>query len=356
MSEVLTSVPYPDSDIRCGYTPRPNRRDLLLGSVVAALLATAARSANAQTSEPFKIVIAFPPGGTSTASTSPMLEPLGARLGAPVTQVYMPGAGGDVAALEVIKAAPDGRTLFFGHAGPLAINPHLSVLHAFDPLTDLAPLAQVVQFPIVVCAHSKLGVIDIASLVALGKTRQFVVGSSGNGSVQHLAGEAFKRTYGLQTLHVPFAGGGPVQEALAKGALDVLCETGSNVVRHIREGRLVGLAVMSKRRLATLPDVPTFAELGEGTLDVSAWFGLLAPAATPVETQDKLSTAVLAVLDDAGMKKALLDIGGLPAPLDRQAFRDFIVAEHARWGNFIKDAGLHPTGTDAGGSSIGTPR
>ncbi len=284
-----------------------------------------------------------------------MLEPLGAKLGAPVTQVYKPGAGGDVAAIEVIKAAPDGRTLFFGHAGPLAINPHLTVLRVFDPLKDLAPLAQVVQFPIVVCAHTKLGVTDLKSLVALGKTRQLVVGSSGNGSVQHLAGEAFKRTYGLQTLHLPFAGGGPVQEALTRGALDVLCETGSNVVRHIREGRLAGLAVMSKQRLATLPDVPTFAELGEGALDVSAWFGLLAPVATPVEMQDRLSAAVLAVLEDAGIKTALLDIGGLPAPLGRQAFGEFIVAEHARWGKFIKDAGLHPAGTDAG-ASIGTPR
>jgi tripartite-type tricarboxylate transporter receptor subunit TctC len=328
------------------------RRSVTFGGAATALLATIPAASQSETT--YKIVIAFPPGGTSTASTQPMLEPLGAKLGAPVTQVYKPGAGGDVAAIEVINALPDGRTMFFGHAGPLAINPHITVLRAFDPLLALAPLAQVVQFPIVVCAHTKLGVSDIKSLIALGKTRQLVIGSSGNGSVQHLAGEAFKRTFGIQTLHLPFAGGGPVQEALTKGALDVLCETGSNVVRHIREGRLTALAVMSKQRLATLPDVPTFAELGGTALDVSAWFGLLVPAATPDVIQEQMSAAVLAVLDNAGVRKALLDIGGLPSPLGRQAFREFITAEHGRWGKFILDAGLKPTGTEAG--SIGTPR
>jgi tripartite-type tricarboxylate transporter receptor subunit TctC len=334
---------------------KSTRRQLLLGGAAAGLLAATLCPAHPQFSEPFKIVIAFPPGGTSTASTSPLLEPLAAKLGAPVVQVYKPGAGGDVAAIEVINAVPDGKTMFFGHAGPMAINPHLTVLRAFEPQVALAPIAQVVQFPIVVCAHTKLGVTDIKSLVALGRTRQLVVGSSGNGSVQHLAGEALRRTYELQTLHIPFAGGGPVQDALTRGALDALCETGSNVVRHIREGRLVALAVMSKQRLATLPDVPTFAELGEPTLDVSAWFGLLVPAATPQAVQDKLATAVLAVLDEPKVKQALLDIGGLPSPLGPTAFKEMIAAEHLRWGKFIKEAGLKPTGTDSGGS-IGAPR
>ena len=332
---------------------RPTRRGFVVGASATALLASTAR-AIAQ-SEPYKIIIAFPPGGTSTASTQPMLEPLGKRFGAPVGLVYKPGAGGDVAAIEAINAVPDGKTMFFGHAGPLAINPHITVLRAFDPLIALAPLAQVVQFPIVVCAHTKLGVSGIKQLIALGKRRQLVVGSSGNGSVQHLAGEAFRQRFGLQTLHLPFAGGGPVQEALQKGALDVLCETGSNVVRHIREGRLVALAVMSKQRLATLPDVPTFAEVGEAGLDVSAWFGILVPGATPDGMQQKMSAAILEVLEEADVKKALLDIGGLPSPLGRAAFKDFIAAEYTRWGNFIRDAGLKPTGTDAGGS-IGTPR
>lgn len=347
---------FSDRDIIALAALKPTRRAIVVALASGGLVtALTSRKLAAQSGESIKIVIAFPPGGTSTASTSPMLEPLGARLGARVEQVYKPGAGGDVAAIEVINAVPDGRTLLFGHAGPLAINPHITVLRVFDPQTALAPIAQVVQFPIVVCAHTKLGVTDIKSLVALGKTRQLVVGSSGNGSVQHLAGEAFKRTYGLQTLHLPFAGGGPVQDALTRGALDVLCETGSNVVRHIRDGRLTAVGVMSKRRLAILPDVPTFAELGEAGLDVSAWFGLLVPAATPQAVQDEVAAAVLAVLAEPQVKQALLDVGGLPSPLGPAEFKELIAAESQRWATFIREAGLKPTGTDAG-SSIGTPR
>lgn len=294
----LTPVPIAAPDAFMAYASL-TRRGFVLGTATAALLAATGRAC-ARDGQAHRIVIAFPPGGTSTASTQPMLEPLGARLGASVTQVYKPGAGGDVAAIEVINALPDGRTLLFGHAGPLAINPHITVLRASRRRSTEAE-------------------------------------------------------FGLQMLHLPFAGGGPVQEALTRGALDVLCETGSNVVRHIREGRLKALAVMSKQRLATLPDVPTFAELGLADLDVSAWFGLLVPAATPDAIQDKLATAVLAVLEDAKVKQALLDIGGLPSPLGRQAFKELIADEYARWGKFIHDAGLKPTGTDAG-ASIGTPR
>jgi tripartite-type tricarboxylate transporter receptor subunit TctC len=330
------------------------RRRALAGG--AALTLLSASGLRAQTpGEGYNVIIAFPPGGTSTASMQPLADILKAKLGAPVMLVYKPGAGGDVAAVEAAKAPADGHTLFFGHAGPLAINPHLAFFMMIDPLKDFAPIAQVVSFPIVVCAHTKLGVTDIKSLVALGKTRQLVIGSSGNGSVQHLSGEAFKRAYGLEMLHLPFAGGGPLQEALEKGALDVLCETGSNVVRHIREARLRGLAVMAKQRLATLPDVPTFTELGEPELDIAAWFGLLVPAATPVAMQERLAKAVLEILAEENVKKALLDIGGLPTALGPVAFQNLIADEYNRWGKFIQEAGLKSTRND-GGLGLGTPR
>lgn len=333
---------------------RLSRRGVLAGASAFSLLSASGAWAQSP-GDGYNVIIAFPPGGTSTASMQPLADILKAKLGAEVTLVYKPGAGGDVAAMEAAKSRPDGHTLFFGHAGPLAINPHLAVFMMIDPLKDFAPIAQVVSFPIVVCAHRKLGITDIRSLVALGKERQLVVGSSGNGSVQHLSGEAFKRAYGLNMLHLPFAGGGPLQEALEKGALDVLCETGSNVVRHIREGRLKGLAVMAKQRLVTLPDVPTFSELGEPELDIAAWFGLLVPAATPQVMQDRLSKAVLEILAEESVKKALLDIGGLPIALGPVAFQNLIADEYNRWGKFIQEAGLKSTRGD-GGLGLGTPR
>ena len=337
-----------------GDTSFISRRHLLGWSGGALLVLMSPRIATGQDSPtPLRVVIAFPPGGTSTASMQPLMEPLGKLLNVSVELDYKPGAGGDLAGLTVARATPDGRTLLFGHAGPLAINPHLTVLAAFNPRVDLVPIAEVVRFPIMVCAHTKLGVKTMDELASLGQKHQLVVGSSGNGSIQHLAGEAMKRAYQMKTLHVPFAGGGPVQEALVKGAIDVLCETGSNVVKHIAERRLVGLGVMSDERLSIAPDVPTFAELGRPDLNISAWFGLVAPAATPDDVQKKLSEAVVAVVGRDDVRAALLKIGGQPSPLDQAGFRAHIASEYERWGTVIHEAGIKPIGTERG---IGMPR
>jgi tripartite-type tricarboxylate transporter receptor subunit TctC len=222
----------------------PSRR-AALGMISAAALARSAPPASAQEAEPIKIVIAFPPGGTSTASLQPLRAPLAASLGAPIELDYRPGLGGNVATLHVIQAKPDGRTLLFGHAGPLAINHHILVQTVFDAQRDLSPLAMVVQYPIVICAAAKLNVSTLQELIDLARREQLVGGSSGNGSIQHLALETFSRATGARILHIPFAGGGPLQEAFERGVLGVLLETGSNVVKHVQAGTLRPLAMMA---------------------------------------------------------------------------------------------------------------
>jgi len=187
---------------------RPLSRRAALGVLGAAAVARPARRASAQEAEPIKIVIAFPPGGTSTASLQPLRAPLAASLGAPIEFDYRPGLGGNVATLHVIQAKPDGRTLLFGHAGPLAINHHILVQTVFDPQRELTPLAMVVQYPIVICAAAKLNVSTLGELIERAHRNQLVAGSSGNGSIQHLAIETFSRTTGSRLLHIPFAGGG----------------------------------------------------------------------------------------------------------------------------------------------------
>ncbi len=333
-----------------------SRRQFVCASGAAAsLFVTAPRVAFGQVGEPYRIFIAFPPGGTSTASMNPMLPYLRKALGAEVELEYKPGAGGDLAAITVARSKPDGRSLLFGHAGPLAINPYLAVQSFYDPLKELVAIAQVVQFPIVLCSHTRHGVKTVDELVALGRKKELIVGSSGNGSIQHLSGELFKRTFGIETLHLPFLGGGPVQEALVKGVLDVLCETGSNVVKHIAEGRLTALAVMGKHRLVVMPDVPTFAELGKPELDVSAWFGLLAPSGTTEAELGQIEAAVLRALSNDDVQAALKAIGGIPAPLNRGEFTSFIASEHKRWGEVIRLGGLNSTGSPTT-RGVGTPQ
>jgi tripartite-type tricarboxylate transporter receptor subunit TctC len=309
----------------------------------------------AQDAEPIKIVIAFPPGGTSTASLLPLRAPLAASLGAPIEFDYRPGLGGNVAALHVIQAKPDGRTLLFGHAGPLAINHHILVQTVFDAQRDLVPLAMVVQYPIVICAAAKTGVSTLRELIDLARSRQVVAGSSGNGSIQHLALEIFSRTTGTKILHIPFAGGGPLQEAFERGVLDVLFETGSNVGKHIQAGTLRPLAVMARERLSTLADVPTLAQTGITGLEVSAWFGLLAPTGTPQAISARITDATLAALALPEVRDALAAIGGLATPMGADAFKRFIAGENERWSHVITTSGLIPIGTDPL-RRLGTPQ
>jgi tripartite-type tricarboxylate transporter receptor subunit TctC len=336
---------------------RPARRvsrRAALGMIGAAALTPSGRAAAAQDAEPIKIVIAFPPGGTSTASLQPLRAPMRASLGAPVELEYRPGLGGNVATLHVIQAKPDGRTLLFGHAGPLAINHHILVQTVFDAQRDLVPLAMVVQYPIVICAAAKLNVSSLKELIELARHEQLVAGSSGNGSIQHLALETFSRTTGAKILHIPFAGGGPLQEAFERGVLGVLFETGSNIVKHVHAGTLRPLAVMARERLSTLPDVPTLAEAGIDGLDVSAWFGLLAPARTPDDMSTRISAATLAALEQPEVRAALAAIGGLVTPMGAEVFKRFIADENERWGRVIAASGLVPIGTNPIGR-MGTP-
>jgi tripartite-type tricarboxylate transporter receptor subunit TctC len=339
------------------FSSRPARRvsrRAALGMLGAAALARSGQQVSAQEVEPIKIVIAFPPGGTSTASLQPLRAPMSASLGAPIEFEYRPGLGGNVATLRVIEAKPDGRTLLFGHAGPLAINHHILVQTVFDPQRDLRPLAMVVQYPIVICAAARLNVSTLKELIDLARRDQLVAGSSGNGSIQHLALETFSRATGAKILHIPFAGGGPLQEAFERGALSVLLETGSNIVKHVQAGTLRPLAVMARDRLSTLPDVPTLAEASIAGLEVSAWFGLLAPVRTPDDMAARISAATLAALELPDVRAALAAIGGLVTPMGADVFKRFIADENERWRGVISEAGLLPLGTSPVGR-IGTP-
>ena len=235
----------------------------MLGAGAAAIAAQPSR-ALAQDGQPIRIVIAFPPGGTSTATLQPLKEPLGAALGAPIELEYKPGAGGNVAALHVIQSQA-GRT-------HLAVRPRRSARDQPSPpgadrvrrAPRSAAARLVVQYPIVICVAAKHKVANIKEFIDLARRNQLVVGSSGNGSIQHLAYEIFSRVHDVKFIHIPFAGGGPLQQAFERGALDVLFETGSNIVNHVKAGTLRALAVMARERLSILPDVPTVAEAGLG--------------------------------------------------------------------------------------------
>jgi tripartite-type tricarboxylate transporter receptor subunit TctC len=319
------------------------RRAVVRGAGLASLALGGVRRVLAQDAPaPYRIVVAFPPGGTSTAAMTPLISALTKRLGASVELDYRPGAGGNVASLHVARSEPDGRTLLFGHAGPLSINQHINPRSYFDPVKDLAPIAMVTRFPLVICVAVRLGVNNLSEFVDLARKREVVVGSSGNGSIQHLACEIFRQNTGMKILHVPFAGGGPLQEAILRGDIEALFETGSNVVKLIIDARLTPLAVMGHERLAILPDVAPLWELGFPGLDVSAWFGLLAPAATPLATREGITEAVFDAFRDENVRIAFNAMGATAVPIGPSGFAAFIQSETDRWRVVVRDAKIRP--------------
>ncbi|WP_342358591.1 tripartite tricarboxylate transporter substrate binding protein [Terrarubrum flagellatum] len=318
------------------------RRSLLRGLGGASAVLSTVPAAGAQDPRPYRVVIPFPPGGAGTATMAPLMGPLAERLGAPVELDYRPGAGGNVATLHVVRSDADGHTLLLGHPGPLAINQHINPRSYFDPLKDLAPVAGITRYPLVICIVSRFGVRTLADFIKLARSRELVFGSSGNGSIQHVAGEIFRLNVGFKMLHVPFAGDGPMQEALIRGDIEVLFETGSNIVQHVKSGLLTPLAVMGPERLSMLPDTPILSELGYPGLYVSAWFGLLAPAATPVAVRDAQTAAIFDVFRSSEIQKQFEAMGASPVPVGPSAFAALIEEESDRWSVVVRDAKIKP--------------
>ncbi|MET0605563.1 MAG: tripartite tricarboxylate transporter substrate binding protein [Beijerinckiaceae bacterium] len=320
------------------------RRSVLrvAGGVSSALAFGGAGGVLAQAQHPYRIVVGFPPGGLSADATTPLVSGLSRRLDAGVEIDYRPGAGGNVAALHVARSEGDGRTLLFGHAGPLSINQHINPRSYFDPVKDLAPIVLIARFPLVICVSSKLGLNNLSEFVDLARSREVVVGSSGNGSIQHLACEIFRQNTGMKFLHVPFAGGGPLQDAFLRGDVEALFETGSNVVKFIIDGKLTPLAVMGHERLAILPDAPPLWELGYPGLDVAAWFGLLAPASTELAVREKMTETVFDVFRDENVRIAYNAMGATAVPIGPSGFAAFIESETDRWRVVVRDAKIKP--------------
>ena len=298
-------------------------------------------------SRPFRLILAFPPGGTSTFSTAPIVAYIQRRFDIPVNVEYMPGAGGTVAAMAVVRAPPDGYTLFFGHSGPLSINHHLNKRTFFDPRQDLAPVTLAVAYPLLITVQPASGTQSLSDLINYARSRmpgqELVFGSPGTGSLQHLAGELVQERLGMKWFHVPFAGGGPLQSAFNRGDIQIMVETGSNVIGGYRNGTMRPLAVMATERLASFSTVPTTAEAGYPELLAEAWFGFLAPGKTPPTIIDRLHEILrVALLEDAPTRRALHQLGARIQGHGPDTFRRLIASEDERWGRIVRATGIQP--------------
>ena len=323
--------------------PNPHRRLLTL----AALAGPWTLPALAQ-DKPIRLIVPYPPGGPLDIVARALADKVKDSLG-PVLVENRPGAGGNLGADLVAKAAPDGLTIVMGAVATHAINPWLYSKIPYDPIRDFTPITLVAQVPNVLVMNvdvaKKLGIAKLADLVAFAKKNPGTLnyGSGGNGSAGHLAGEMFKSQAGVYMVHIPYAGGPPAQLALVSGQVDLNFDNLAAASANIKGGKLKAMAMTTAKRSSAMPEVPTIAESGAAyglaAFDINTWFGLFGPANMPAATTQRLNKAFTEALASPEIKARLATLLAEPSPTTPEQFAAFVRAELAKYEKVVKQSG-----------------
>ena len=312
---------------------------------VAALAVLSLAPVHAQTwpSKPVRIIVPFPPGGTTDIVARSIGVELQRMWQHPVVIENRAGAGGNIGADAVAKSPGDGYTLLMGTVGTHAINQALYAQSGskmpFDPVKDFVPITLVAGVPNVMVINPKLPVNSVAEFIAYAKARpgQLNMASSGNGTSIHLTGELFKTVTGTYMVHFPYRGSAPAVTDLITGNMNVMFDNLPSALPHIKSGRLKALAVTSRTRSPALPDVPTIEEAaGLKGFDASSWFGLFAPAGTPRTVVDKIQADVAKALAQPAVRERFVAQGADPGGNTPDQFAAFIRAETEKWTRVVK--------------------
>jgi tripartite-type tricarboxylate transporter receptor subunit TctC len=318
------------------------RRQFLQLATGAFALPAVSRFAWAQAypTQPLRLILGYPPGGSADITARLAGQWLSERLGQPIIVESRPGAGTNLATEAVVRAAPDGYTLLLVPPAA-AINATLYDKLNFNFLRDIEPIAGIIRFPNVVVVNPSVPVKTIPELIAYAKANpgKLNMASSGNGSTIHMSGELFKMMTGIDMVHVPYRGGALALTDLIGGQVHVMFDNIPTSAGHIKSGALRGLAVTGTERSAVLPDLPTVADFLPG-YEASAWYGLGAPKHTPVEIIDKVNKAMNAVLADPKTKERFAELGGSTVPGSPADFGKLLADETEKWGKVVKFAGI----------------
>ncbi|HVL58734.1 MAG TPA: tripartite tricarboxylate transporter substrate binding protein [Burkholderiaceae bacterium] len=328
----------------------PDRRSVLGLAVAATAAATGwpfARSAHAQTfpSKPIRFVVPYPPGGPLDQVARALAERVREPLGQPVLVENRAGAGGNIGAEHVAKAAPDGHAIVMGAVATHAINPSLYPKMPYDANRDFAPVIRVASVPNVLVLNpataERLKIASVRDLIDYAKRHpgQLNFGSGGNGSAGHLAGELLKAMAGIRMVHIPYAGAAPAQLGLLANQTDLMFDNLASATPQIRAGRLKALAVTTATRASAMPELPTVAEAGLPGFDINTWFGVFAPGGTPPAIVQRLHDEFAAALASAEIKERLARLGAEPAPLTPAEFARFVRAEQEKYARVVKLSG-----------------
>jgi len=320
------------------------RRDLLLASAVAAATVFSPSIASAQdTGQPIRLIVPYTPGGPIDVTARALAERVRDSLGTVIID-NKGGAGGNIGADAIAKAAPDGLTIGIAATATHAVNPWLYARMPYDAGKDFAGITQMVRVPNVLVMNAakaeQLKIHTVADLIAYAKANpaKLNYGSGGNGSAGHLAGEMFKQRAGIYALHIPYRGANPAQLALLAGEVDFNIDNLAAAAPNIRAGKLKALAVTSLDASTSLPGVPPLSATFKG-FSIDTWWGLVAPAATPKPIIDKLNKAFVAALNAPETKTRFAALLAEPVATTPQQFDSFMASERAKYQQMVKASG-----------------
>jgi len=315
----------------------------ILRFAVAALACAFAIAAQGQPypNKLVRIVVPFPPGGSTDLLARRLADRMQASMGQPFIVENKPGAGGAVGSEFVAKSPPDGYTMLVGVTGSHAISVSLNPKLAYHPLKDFAPISIVVSAPLVIVVGPGFPAGTLAEYVAYAKSKpdQVTHSSPGNGTSMHLTGEMFNLAAGTKLVHVPYKGSAGAVNDLIGGQVQSMFGDFLVVLPHVRAGKIKALAVTSAKRHPLLPDVPTVAESGYPGFEALSWQGLFAPAGTPADVVAKLNAEIVKVLASEDFRTSFAKQGFLVAGSTPAEFRTFIEAEIPKWARIIKAGG-----------------
>jgi len=309
-------------------------------AVLTASLAPGAALAQQYPAKPVRIVVGFAPGGGSDFIARVVANKLTERFGSQVIVENRPGAGSTLGAEYVVRSPADGYTLLLSPAS-YTVNPSVYKL-SFDPLADITPIVQLSRGPYVVAVHPSVQAKTLKELVALAKSQpdKLAYASSGNGSHVHVASEYFLYTAGIKVTHVPYKGTGPALNDTIAGTTQLIFGSVATALQHVKSGRLRALAVTTPKRIAAAPDVPTVAEAGYPSYEVTNWHGLVGPKGLPKDIVARLNREVNESLKSDDVKKILASDGLEPAGGTPEELGAIIKKEIGRWGEVVRRAGV----------------
>lgn len=306
------------------------------------LTAATAVAADTYPSKPLRWVVPYAAGGGSDFLARTVSQGLAPRLGQTVVVDNKPGGNTAIGAAETARATPDGYTMLSADNGTLVFNPALYQKLSYDAEKDLAPVTLMGKFPMILVAGPALKATDVKGFVAEARARNSGLdyGSAGAGSPHHLAMELLKVEAGINLVHVPYKGAAPALADVAGGQIPAMMVDLAAGAGFIKGGKVRALAVANPTRLAQLPDVPTFAELGFKNVEAAALVGIVVPAATPAPVIATLNKQLVATINDPAIRQKLIDFGIEPVGDTPQEYRDLLQSERTRWHKLIKDLNI----------------